>query len=360
MLLAHDARLKLGYFDLWRAWRGGPLHVKELEARELDGILERLADGRASWQFGTRKTTDESEKPTALPTFGRGAVGDGHVLYIDGVMPAGIDARFALSDGNSSGPANAASAASAVAPLGAPGASGAASSGIFIRAGGAAPAASAVTESVSLAPGESGLRLKAAGQYRRLPIGVDLRTAGVLGFLEEGKDAQAQPLSLRATIGRANLTFDGSTTDPLHFAALKGRFNLAGPSLAAVGDALGITLPTTPPFKTHGTLVKDGGLWKAVFDEREHRLEPARRRVHVRHPAQGAAARRPASAARAWSSPTSAPRSARRHRAAATRPTKRSPRPAASSPTRSSTCRRCARWTPTSSSTSACSIRAPT
>jgi uncharacterized protein involved in outer membrane biogenesis len=272
MLLARGARLKLGYVDLWRAWRGGPLHVKELEARELDGILERLNDGRASWQFGTKKPAEDNDKPTALPTFSRLAVGDGHVLYIDGVLPAGIDARFALSDGSMAGAAAAASAASATDAAStptlpaAPAASNAASSGIFIRAGGSAPSASAVAESVRLGPGESGFRLKAAGQYRKLPIGVDLRTAGVLGFLEEGKDAQAQPLSLRATIGRAKVAFDGSTTDPLHFAALKGRFNLAGPSLAAVGDALGITLPTTPAFDTHGTLVKDEGLWKAVFE----------------------------------------------------------------------------------------------
>jgi uncharacterized protein involved in outer membrane biogenesis len=262
MLLAHDARLKLGYVDLWRAWRGGALHVQELEARELDGHLERLIDGRASWQFGNKKTTDESPKPTALPTFGRLRVGDGHLLYIDGIMPAGIDARFALSDGSTEGPAAAASAA----PIEALPASAAASSGIFIRAGGAARGASAVAANVRLAPGESGLRLQATGQYRRLPVLIDLRTAGVLGFFEQGTDAQAQPLSLRATIGRADLSFDGSTTDPLHFAGLKGRFSLAGPSLAAVGDALGITLPTTPPFNTHGTLVKDGGIWKAVFD----------------------------------------------------------------------------------------------
>jgi uncharacterized protein involved in outer membrane biogenesis len=73
-------------------------------------------------------------------------------------------------------------------------------------------------------------------------------------------------LALRATIGRARVSFDGTTTDPLHFAALKGRFNVAGPSLSVVGDALGITLPTTPAFDTHGALVKDAGLWKAVFD----------------------------------------------------------------------------------------------
>ena len=50
-------------------------------------------------------------------------------------------------------------------------------------------------------------------------------------------------------------------------AALTGRFKLAGPSLAAVGDPLGVTLPTTPAFSTRGALVKDGKLWKAVFDE---------------------------------------------------------------------------------------------
>ncbi len=39
---------------------------------------------------------------------------------------------------------------------------------------------------------------------------IDLRTAGVLGFLGEGAEAKAQPLSLRALIGRAKLDFDGT------------------------------------------------------------------------------------------------------------------------------------------------------
>ena len=272
MLLARNVRLKLGYLDLWRAWRGGPLHVAVLEASELDGVLQRAADGRASWQFGTKKTTDDGDKPTALPTFGVLRVGDGHVLYVDDILPAGIDSRFALSDGSRDTPAATGSASSGESIAGA--SSGVAASGpavagsgngIFVRAGGAA-GASGPAKSVRLAAGESGLRLNATGQYRNLPVKIDLRTAGVLGFLAEGAEAQAQPLGLRATIGRADLSFEGSTTDPLHFAALKGKFSLAGPSLAAVGDPLGITLPTTPPFKTAGFLVKDAGLWKAVFD----------------------------------------------------------------------------------------------
>ena len=261
MLLARDASFELGYLDLWRAWLGEPLHVKALEAAELDSTLERLADGRASWQFGPKAKTDESEKPAALPTFGELRVGDGHLTFDDAILPAVINARFALNDG--SGPAAAASADSEPAS-GAPSASG--KPGIVVRAGGAA-SSSAAAERVTLAPGEGGLHLNATGHYRKLPVRIDLRSAGVLGFLAEGDEARAQPLRIVATIGRADLSFLGSTTDPLRFAGLKGSFKISGPSLAAVGDPLGITLPTTPAFKTHGTIVKDGTIWKAVFDD---------------------------------------------------------------------------------------------
>ena len=276
-LLARDANLKLGYGDLWRAWHGAPLHIASLQAASLDARLERRSDGRASWQFGRKKEEQAEQKEASLPTFGRLAVGDGHVLYVDEVLPAGIDARFALSEGSAPGaqgsasvpPTGASSDARGVRAASAPSAatatSGAASSGIVIRAGAAAGDAK-VADSVQLAPGESGLRLKAVGQYRQLPVRIDLGTAGVLGFFSEGAEARAQTVSLRANIARTQVNFDGTTLDPLHFTGLKGRFKLAGPSLGNVGDVLGITLPTTPPFDTHGTLVKDGGLWKAVFE----------------------------------------------------------------------------------------------
>ena len=120
---------------------------------------------------------------------------------------------------------------------------------------------------MALAPGERGLRLNAFGHYRKLPARIEVRTSGVLGMLVEGKEATAQPMRLIASVGRANLSFEGTTTDPLHFAGLQGRFVVSGASLASIGDPLGITLPTTPAFKTRGTVVKDGGLWKTVFDE---------------------------------------------------------------------------------------------
>ena len=259
MLLARDAELRLPYFGLWKAWRGRPLHVDGLEAGELEGVLERRADGSASWQFGKRVEPDPESKPVAIPTFGFLRVRAGHVLYRDELLPALVDTWFALDDAGDRAPSRLAAASGP--------ASAASDAGIFVRAGKPALSASAAAASVALAPGESGLKLAATGQYRKLPLRVDLRTAGVLGFLAEGAQAEAQPLRLVASVGKADLSFEGSTTDPLHFAALKGRFTLSGASLAAAGDPLGITLPTTHAFKSRGTIAKDGGVWNAVFED---------------------------------------------------------------------------------------------
>ena len=256
MVLAHDARLRLGYLALWRAWRGEPLRIKTLRARELDAVVERLADGRASWQFGKKAAAAaDTEDATPLPNFSRLRVGKGHLSYSDELLPASIDAYFALSDG--SGPFAAALPASSASHP----------EGLFVRAGGAARSASAAASGATLAPGERGLRLNAFGNYRKLPVRIEVRTSGVLGLLAEGKEATAQPLRLIASVGRANLSFEGSTTDPLHFTGPAGQVHRLGRLARGDRRSPRITLPTTPAFKTRGALIKDGGLWKAVFDE---------------------------------------------------------------------------------------------
>ena len=268
-MLARDATLALGYADLWRAWRGEALHIRLLEADELDLRLERDADGRASWQFGKTPKAEPSEQVTTLPSFGTLRVRSGHLTVVDVVTRAEIDARFALSDGRDSRFSSASGAASVTAavPSTAPSQPASAAAGIAIRAGDKATGAgSANSVPVTLAPGEAGLKLKGSGSYRKQPVRIDLRTAGVLDLLVDGKGAVEQPVRLLASIGQAELSFNGSTTDPLHFAGLRGSFSLAGPSLAALGDPLGITLPATPAFRAQGTLVKDATLWNAVFD----------------------------------------------------------------------------------------------
>jgi uncharacterized protein involved in outer membrane biogenesis len=62
------------------------------------------------------------------------------------------------------------------------------------------------------------------------------------------------------------LTFQGTVTDALHLTALKGRISLQGPSLAAVGDPLRVTLPTTGPFQAEGAIAKAGPVWNVVLD----------------------------------------------------------------------------------------------
>lgn len=265
-LLARDASLTLGYVDLWRASRGDPLHIRRLEATDLDLRLERLADGRATWHIGRTPTTAASDKTWNLPTFGSLRVRSGQLRLVDALTPAKLEARFALSDGQRSDMPETADAAAPTASVPSASTSQAARAevGIAVRAGGKAKGAGdAGAVAVSLAPGEAGLKLVGTGSYRNLPVHVDLRTTAVRDLLVGGKGAVAQPVRLSATVGRSELSFIGSATDPLHFAGLHGSFTLAGSSLAAVGDPLGITLPATPPFHVKGTLIKDITLWKA-------------------------------------------------------------------------------------------------
>ncbi|MDQ6685180.1 MAG: AsmA family protein, partial [Pseudomonadota bacterium] len=183
----------------------------------------------------------------SLPTFGELRVAQGHVDLRDAASPAKLEARFSLDDSSD----RAVSAANAPA-----------SGGIAVVAGGAAAASS--VPALPEGPIAPGLRLAASGTYKAWPVRINLMTSGVLGLLEG--DPQAQPVTLEATLGKAELSFKGSTTDPLHLRGLKGTFSLSGPSLAAVGDPIGVTLPTTPAFSSRGGFFKDGNLYKVVFD----------------------------------------------------------------------------------------------
>ena len=255
MLRARDARLTLGYGDLWRASRGEPLRIRALRAAQLDGQMERLADGRASWQFAG-KPVDPNAAPPRLPEFGQLEVGSGRMLWRDAVLDVEVDARFSLADGAQASPAgasaSAAKAASGPPPVTAP-----------APAPAPAPVHAPAPASAASAPG---LQLSARGSYQKMPLSVDIRTAGVLPALGENAATLALPVTLNAVIGRARITFNGSATDVLRMTALQGRFSVQGPSLAAVGDPLHITLPTTAPFRAEGALAKQGVVWNAVLD----------------------------------------------------------------------------------------------
>jgi AsmA family protein len=74
-------------------------------------------------------------------------------------------------------------------------------------------------------------------------------------------------MQAEATLGRAKLWFKGGTQDPFDLDAFDGRYVLSGPSLAAVGSPLGVTLPSTPAFRIEGVMVKAGNVWRTRIDD---------------------------------------------------------------------------------------------
>ena len=219
-LLAHDARLSMTYADLLRAWRGQPLRIAALRAATLDTNLERLADGRASWQFGhaseTRSGPDDARPPASLPSFGLLNVGNGRVTYRDALLATQLDVNFALDEGSDAAPA---------------------------------------------------FRAQATGRYRTMPASGSLQTNGLLPLMAQGTSAPPVPMRLEARVGRASMSFNGTATAALDLGGLRGRFEVQGPSLAAVGDPLHVTLPTTGPFRAQGLLTKEGRVWFVVPEQ---------------------------------------------------------------------------------------------
>lgn len=209
MLKGKNMTLGLNYSDLI-AWRGMPdkaLRIDALKADELDGHLERRADGLASWQFNSEAPSDQ---PKPVPNFGLLAIKSGTIRYADAPLNMNLIATLSLQEGET---------------------------------------------------GTDALKVDAQGQYQNRKLNIDLTSTGVLPWVAQ--DVAPIPIELNITLGNARLGFKGQATDALKMEQLSGEFVVSGPSLASAGEALGITLPNTPPFRTEGSLNRDASRWKA-------------------------------------------------------------------------------------------------
>ena len=219
---ANNIKLKLRYVDIWRAYRGLPIRIKSLQATRLDGYIERLADGRASWQFG--KKSADPNKPLQLPAFDQLLVTSG-LLHIDDVpLNSKIEAQLSLSN-------------------------------------------NAVSKQSNILK-NSVLTASAIGSYKALPFKIQLVSTGKLPTsIDQPSDELPVTITLNAVVGRANLIFKGTAANVLHLNNFAGSFNLKGPSLAAVGDLIGVTLPTTAEFNTDGVIEKQNRIWYANINQ---------------------------------------------------------------------------------------------
>ena len=297
MLQAHDAQLRLRWRDILALRRGEPLRIDSLVADRLHLQLQRLPDGRSSWQFGNPNPKADEPGRSGFEglRFGRLAVREGRVLMDDRPLQLAFDARLSLEEsslpaqqgaatsvtsagagkpGQPAKPAKAekpATAAAADAPATSPASAPRASSPPPVAQAASAPRAptvamapSAARAPVAAAPHAAGIAGRAEGRFRGHPMTATLRTGPALAGLTADIEAAAVPMRLTLQAGPARLHFDGQVSDLFGSQRFEGRYEVAGPSLAAIGDALGLTLPTTKPFSMLGRIRREGTHWETV------------------------------------------------------------------------------------------------
>ena len=259
---ANSVKLALGYRTLYEQWKGTgrPIAVKLLDVDGLELNLKRNADGHANWQFGAASPATSASSPQ-LPTFERLNVRNGEVRLVDEPLQITADAHVATREGSAEAAAIAASGASTpqvrVATVGTTRVIG--SAPLAASGGTATPA----RQPIAIDDATPGLQVDGKGTYRNAPLLIQLRSSGLLPLAASDANAIAVPLWLDVHADKTSIRVDGTATDVLHFGGMDASFVASGPSLAAVGDALGVTLPTTAKFATHGRLQKHGDVWDA-------------------------------------------------------------------------------------------------
>ncbi len=236
---AEGVRLRWRWRDVLALQRGERLRLRALEADRLEAHLRRDADGRASWHFAP-PDPDAARRPMQLPEFGRLAVRDGRLHVDDAPSHLVLAVRLGVQEGEAS-PNDASS---------------------------------------------QGVELEARGRWRDEPADIALTVRGLAGAVGASPDAASGiDGKARIVIGRARIEFDGRLDDPLGARGIDGRVEASGPSLAAIGEPFGLTLPATPPFALRGRLVRDAEQWRAEVDAA--RVGSSRLRGAFRYDASG-------------------------------------------------------------------------
>lgn len=225
LLSLEDGELAVGYAALLRMARGGKVEIERLQARRAQAWLIRLPDGRATWQLGGPPPDEAAAREAARPpwqqlTVHEMAMGQGLFNVDDQVM--GLKARVSAS----------------VVPVG--------------------PADGGTDAD---ADGEQRWQWAALAQGTHLGLPMRMRARSSKPW----RWSAERDLVIEGSVGHARVSYNGPAPDEQGTVA--GRFSLAGPSLAAVGEAVGVTLPTTAAFQMRGSLRWEGERTQVKVDQ---------------------------------------------------------------------------------------------
>ena len=247
MLELSGLQLQWRWGDLWQAYtttsQQQPLRIRSLVVDSLALQLERDPGGRANWQNIGQPGDAAATSPTRGVRFDHLQLGRSSAKLHDAQQQLDLLAELSVVARGATGPA------ARTNPL---------------------TAAQTTTQTTSTTPLDGGLQLNATGHYQKLPVSASLRTNAALPTGgPDSATALAAPvqLQLHATVGRAKLDFNGQVLDTFGSQGLRGRYSLSGPSLAAVGEPLHLTLPATRAFAMNGRLVRQGTRWLTVVDK---------------------------------------------------------------------------------------------
>ncbi|MBO1017195.1 AsmA family protein [Achromobacter sp. SD115] len=205
--------------------------IRRIQLTEPAADLERLADGRANWEFTLPETGEPSPWVLDINEIG---FDKGRVGLVDQVLKADLTVL--------------------VDPLGKPVPFADVAGATFAaEEGGAAPS-----------PRDYVFGWKLDGKYKGLATKGEGKVGGMLALQDA---SQPFPVQADVAIGGTRASVAGTLTDPVNLGALDLRLKLSGASMAQLYPLTGVTLPDTPPYSTDGHLVaklrNPGG---AVFD----------------------------------------------------------------------------------------------
>ena len=227
-----NGHLKMGYAALWQTYRGQGVHLTALTAERMHAWLERDARGRANWQFGTQdaQARAANSDPLQAIRIDRLAVTQGWIAHDDAALALNMQISFSLVQ---------------------------------------VPELHAQGESTWQAAA------LAKGHYKGLPVSLSARSTQPWHLPSgNGSPTAPWPVALQGQIGRAHVGFQGSLGQALWQGPVAGSFKLSGPSLAAVGQAVGVILPTTAAFEMQGHVQLDGPI--AKYEVQEARVGDSR------------------------------------------------------------------------------------